>query len=163
MNAVAKKPSIEPDRVLQEVNGFVAILDFTVRVNRLTNCMVANSLSQAQAEGEKKSQPLSKNLMFKEMVAEQQALCQLFEMAVTETKTTFDEIRARKKLLDHQFVFSIVRAASNGNQEALAEEEIGLFSSPDSCSKVELFARDHGIPTRKCHEWKDVLERSKGA
>jgi hypothetical protein len=163
MNTASTKPSIEVDRILQEVNGMVAVLDVTVRLNKLTNCMIANSFTKLQGEGDKKSKQLSNNPILKEMIAEQEGLCKLYEMAINETKTTFDEIRDRKKLLNQQFVFSIFQSKNDNYDGALAEEEIGLFSSLESCSKIEKVARDHSIPTRKCREWKDISELFKGA
>ncbi|MDO8683855.1 MAG: hypothetical protein Q7N50_10285, partial [Armatimonadota bacterium] len=146
-----------------ENRRLVAVLDVNVRLNKLTNCMIANSLATLQAEGDKKSKQPSNNTILKEMVAEQEGLCKLYEMAANETKTTFNEIRDRKKLLNQQFVFSILQSEKDDNDGALAEEEIGLFSSIESCSKVEEVARDHSIPTRKCREWKDISELFKGA
>lgn len=154
MNAASKKPSIEVDRALQEVNGLVAVLDVTARLNKITNCIFASSFTKLQGEGNKKSKQLSSDTILKELVAEQEGLCKLFEMAVDETKTTFDEIKNRKKLLNQQYVFSIIQSNNDDHDGALTEEEIGLFSSFESCSKVEKVARDYNIPTRKCREWK---------
>ena len=48
-SATSKKQNIELDPVLKEVNALVAVLDVTVRLNKLTNCLLANSISGLQA------------------------------------------------------------------------------------------------------------------
>ncbi|MBZ0158755.1 hypothetical protein [Candidatus Methylomirabilis sp.] len=159
----SKKMSIEVDPILKEVNGLLAVLDVTVRLNKLTNCMLANSFSGLQGEGDKKSKQLSNNPILKEMVAEQEGLCKLFEIAENETRVTFDEIRNRKKLLNQQFVFSVFLSKEDDYDGAFVEEEIGVFSSLDSCAKVEKVAHDYSIPTRKCREWKDISGLFKSA
>lgn len=160
---VGKKLSVQLDRTLQEVNGMVAVLEVSVRLNKLTNCMLASSFAKLGGESDKESKRLSKNPVLKEMIAEQEGLCKLYEMAVDETKPTFDEIRDRKKLLSRQFVFSIFQSKKDEDEGSLVEEEVGLFSSLESCSKVEKVARDYAIPTRKCREWKDISKLFKSS
>jgi len=146
-STASKKLAIELDPILIEVNGLVAGLDVTVRLNKIMNCMLANSYSGLQGEG-----------VWKEIVTEQEGLCKLFELAENETRLAFDEIKSRKKLLNRQFVFSVFLSRMGDYDGAFVEEEIGLFSSFNSCAKVEKVARDYNIPTKKCREWKDISE-----
>ena len=161
-SATSKKQNIELDPVLKEVNALVAVLDVTVRLNKLTNCLLANSISGLQVEGDKKSPQSSSNPILKEIGVQQEGLCKLFEMAENETMVAFDEIRNHRKLLNQQFVFWIFLSKGN-DDEAFSEKQVGLFPSLDSCVKVEEVARDYSIPTRKCREWKDISELFKPA
>ncbi len=54
-STASKKLGIELDPILIEVNRLVAGLDVTVRLNKITNCMLANSYSGLQGEADKKS------------------------------------------------------------------------------------------------------------
>lgn len=146
------------DPALMKINGSVALLDVSVRGSRASNCIIANSYSELRTQSANKANRQINELTM-DIVAESEAMCNLYIMAENEARTVFDEIKSHKWLLDHQFMFSLFVSKDGASEGAFSEEEVGLFSSLESCEKVEMVARDYNIPTRKCREWKDVMSR----
>lgn len=151
--SVRKNLDLEVDPALQKINGMVAVLDLMVRLNKKTNCALADSFNGFSKDGDKKSNQLSNNPILEEIVGEQNGLCELFKLADSETRTTFNDIKIKNRLLKKQYLFSIFESKNNDNSEYFTEEEVGLFSSFETCEKV---ARKYSIPTRKCRVWKDI-------
>jgi hypothetical protein len=151
-------PALKMDPILMGLNSSVALLDLSMRSNSVLNCLLVNGYSDVKKEFDNKSDQYFSKMML-DIAAEREGMCNLYKMAEEETRAVFNEIKGQKKLLDQQFMFSLFVSKDEDSDGAFTEEEIGLFSSVESCEKIEAAARNYNIPTRKCHEWMDVSNR----
>ena len=157
---IQEQSKFQLDPTLVKISTSAAMMQFNILVGRSTNCLLAQTFSTtnlasktSEKEGTKRS--LLADSIVMDIADEYNALCQAYVIAEEETKTTFDEIKKNGKLSEKQFVFSIFDSKSDGEESAFSENEVGLFSSVESCLKAEQYALDHGVPVRKCREWRD--------
>lgn len=157
---IQEQSKFQLDPILVKISASAAMMQFNILVGRSINCLLAQTFSStnlasktAEKVGTKRS--LLSDSIVKDIADEYSGLCQAYVFAEEETKTTFDEIKKNGKLSEKQFAFSIFDSKSNGEEGAFSENEVGLFSTVESCSKTEQYALGHGVPVRRCREWRD--------
>ena len=66
----------------------------------------------------------------------------------------FEIIRKTGSLPDVVYTFSVfVPAGDIADLDSYVEEEQGLFLDMQNCGKLENFAREMDMPTRRCRIW----------
>ena len=158
-------PQINIDATLSEISQMAALVQLSMKVQKSTNCMVANSfdttnLPRKNPDKQKSGTDVYLNKIISEMVDSYKNLCSLFIEAEKTTGPVFENIKRERKLPNELYVFSVFSKTSEGNEDGASfeEQEVGLFDSQASCEVIEKLAHDKGIPVRQCHKWEDILK-----
>lgn len=144
------KPQIQIDEQLMKISMYAGVMQVTLSTGAMTQCLLVDSLKQVQDREVEKGNDMG-NLMLQDMMAEATSLCDLFSHAERETKATFDQIKREGRLLDEQYFFSIF--TSGDSDDGFHKDEIGLFSTVETCKQLEQKAFRQGIPVKQCRKF----------
>lgn len=123
------------DPVLEKIDTFVAMMDWSVRMNEAISCELVKAFQSTKSE----------NDFARKLVAESIRSCDLARQYVAATRPTYEAIQVQGRKLSHLYAFVVVNAGSED-----PEEEIGLFADLASCNAMEAIAHEREESTRKC-------------
>lgn len=142
------EPKVSLDPVLGKINTFAAIMEMNLRLSEYTSCMLAKQYQSLKVNNE----------FTRGMITEATVSCELYSQYIAATRQTYQTIRAKGKLLDHQFAFAIYEHGGE-SEVGHTETEIGLFFDLASCKAMQVLAHERDVPTRRCYEWRDPIQK----
>ena len=80
--------------------------------------------------------------------------CEFYKQITEMTYPVFDKIKELGEVPPGMYEFSIFEESDyQGSPVTYVEQELGWFSSKESCGEMEELARSMSFPTRKCQEY----------
>ena len=150
------KLNLKVDKALMDISPHASIIFTSVQMQKDLNCLAAqetpkifNKSLDNSHQGEKVKKVLN------ETTESFIKMCEFYNEVVLVTNPTFEMIKSNSNTLMRLYSFSIFVPDDDDNEFTSKEEEIGLFSSLESCEMSENRARELDIPTRKCSLWSE--------
>jgi hypothetical protein len=153
-DSTKSKLNLKVDKALMDVSPHAAVIFTSIQMQKDLNCLAAeetpklfNKSLDDSPQGEKLK------VMINETTKSFIEICKFYNEIVLATNPIFEMIKNDRSELKELYIFSIFLPNDDENEFTSKEEEIGLFSSLESCEIFEIRARELDLPTRKCSLW----------
>ncbi len=141
------------DKSLMDISPHAAVIFTSIQMQKDLNCLVAQEFSKHLNKSSGDSPQGEKvEMVVRETTEKFINRCKFYNELVMTTNPVFEKIKKNSRALKMLYSFSIF-LPNDENEFTSKEEEIGLFSSLESCEMFENRARELNLPTRKCRLW----------
>jgi hypothetical protein len=153
-DSTKNKLNLKVDKSLLDVSPHAAVIFTSIQMQKDLNCFAVQETPKLLNKSlDDSSQGTKVKMMFNETTESFIKMCKFYNEIVLATNPTFEMIKNDSNALKGLYSFSIFLLNDHENEFTSKEEEIGLFSSLESCEMFEKRAHDLNIPTRKCSLW----------
>ncbi|MDH5651293.1 MAG: hypothetical protein OEZ39_05415 [Gammaproteobacteria bacterium] len=135
------------DEKLSKISFEIASIFSNIKINKDVQCAIADSFETQTS----KSTGINEMPLMQEIFKKPRIVCDLNSMAYTYVLPTIEDIKKADKLPDDLYTFSYIESSGE------PANVIGVFSSLQQCQKVENYAHDHSIYTKKCKKWESFV------
>ena len=136
---------LKVDPVLTKISVEAGVIYTSIHLRKDLNCVVVDTPAMNALES---------------LGASNDNECKFFTEALNETLPVFEKIKHGKTLPDDLYAFTVfLHSFSSVGDDTYMSETIGLFSSLESCERIETFAREYDMPSKKCYKWRLLIKR----
>ncbi len=155
-DSTKEKLNLKVDKSLMDVSPHAAVIFTSIQMQNDLVCLAAQETPKLLNKSlDDSPQGEEVKRMFNETTESFIKMCKFYNEIVLATNPTFEMIKNDSNTLKRLYSFSIFLPNDDQNEFTSREEEIGLFSSVESCEMFENRARELNIPTRKCSLWSE--------
>ena len=140
---VENKLDIKVDPVLAKISAEAGVIYTTIHLQKGLNCLIADTPVMNYLES---------------LGASNDNECKFFTEALNETLPVFEKIKQEKTLPEDLYAFTVFLPVSL-EDDTYRDETIGLFSSLESCQRIETISREYDIPSKKCYKWRLLIKK----
>lgn len=142
---VENKLNLKVDSELSKISLEAGVIYTDIHLEKELNCLVVTDTPAMH--------------YLKSLGASLEKECKFFTEALNEALPVFEKIKQEKTLPEDLYAFIVFLPTET--EETYKSETIGLFSSLQSCERIESIAREYDIPLKKCYKWRLLINKQR--